>query len=176
MLGSWRSHAAYQSFLIETLYPFWHSDPQRVKQYADLIAKLYVLDLGKFLKIIFSRFSFTGRPSNQQPEIFRSFVAMLELGETRINNWHKRLSSDDVLCAVIGVLPENVPALGTHYHFITRWLKNPEVELIHTPLKKTDNDTRLHIVKKYVERALQGLPFEPQPEILLQEIFAKVNR
>ena len=107
MLGTWRSHADYQALLIKFLSPFWSSEPLRVEQYANLISKLYILDLVKILPLVIPRFSFTGRPSNQQPEIFRSFIAMLELGEPSIAEWHNRLSHDPVLSIIIGIVPND---------------------------------------------------------------------
>jgi len=115
---------------------------------------------------------------------------MLELGETGITKWHNRLSNDPVLSIIIGVIPEveQVPGLGTHYDFITRyWLEDPSIDAdrrksLHKfnrkPSKKVGKDKKLPnrrvgIVKKYVDRALQDMSFESRPEKLFQEIFAE---
>ena len=55
---------------------------------------------------------------------------MSELGEHSITRWVKKLKSDSLLCAMIGVPPDEVPDVGKHYDFINRlWLENPEVEV-----------------------------------------------
>ena len=53
---------------------------------------------------------------------------MSELGEHSITRWVEKLKSDLLLCAMIGVPPDEVPDVGNHYDFINRlWLENPEV-------------------------------------------------
>lgn len=188
MLGTWRSHADYQAFLIQNLYSIFISEPWRLNFYIHAITKLYLLNLDTIKHLIFPCFSLVGRPSNQQPEIFRSFVLMLELGETSITKWLERLSSDPILCIIIGVNPDNVPGLGTHYNFITRyWLEDPEVDKdrrnsLHNfhrkPSKKIGKNKKFSnhregIVEKYVNRALQGMSFDGRPEKLFQQIFAE---
>ncbi|WP_231968888.1 hypothetical protein [Thermoanaerobacterium sp. RBIITD] len=45
MLGAWRSHSDYQSFLVENIRPIYASDKNRVLQFSEALSKLYNLDL-----------------------------------------------------------------------------------------------------------------------------------
>jgi hypothetical protein len=188
MLGTWRPHAEYQSHLIENLLPVYSSDSKRVEQYSQALSKLYILDLDSINSLFEPLFSNTGKPSNQQPEIFRSFVLMSELKVHSIPKWVDKLNAEDILRHMIGVDPEDVPGVGSHYDFIDRlWLENPDVEQkrqdsLHPfkrkprkKLGKNEKQPPRHpgIIQKFVDLALQGKTFESRPELLIQQIFAK---
>jgi hypothetical protein len=189
MLGIWRSHAEYQLFLINNLLQFYINNKITVEFYSKALTKLYILDLDILKALLKPRFSTTGKPSNQQPEIFRSFILMSELHYNSITNWIAFLKANPVLCFAVGVNPSNVPGVGSHYDFINRlWLENSDVEQerqnsLHPfkskPRKKFGNNQKQPprhpgIIKKFVDLALQGKSFESRPERLLQQIFAKV--
>lgn len=189
MLGIWRSHAEYQSSLINNLLPFYISNKSTVEYYSDALTKLYILDLDVLKLLIEPRFSTTGKPSNQQPEIFRSFVLMSELHYHSIPKWIGFLKANPILCYAIGISPNDVPGVGSHYDFIDRlWLENPEVlqnrqDSLHPfkskPRKKLGKNQKQPprhpgIIKKFADLALQGKSFENRPERLLQQIFANV--
>jgi len=129
MLGTWRPHAEYQSYLIENILPIFASDRKRVAYYSDALSKLYILDLDPLKSLFEPVFSNTGKPSNQQPEILRSFILMSELGIHSIPDWVTKLKADALLCYMIGVDPKDVPGVGSHYDFIDRlWMENPDIE------------------------------------------------
>ena len=189
MLGFWRSHAEYQLFLINNIKPFYTSNRPTVEFYCDALTKLYILDLDMLKPLLEPRFSNTGKPSNQQPEIFRSFVLMSELHYTSIPKWIAFLKATPILCYAIGVLPFDVPGVGSHYDFISRlWLENSDIEKkrqnsLHPfkskPLKKLGKNQKQPprhpgIIKKFADLALQGKSFENRPEKLFQLIFGKV--
>ena len=189
MLGIWRSHAEYQLFLINNLLQFYINNKITVEFYSKALTKLYILDLDILKALLKPRFSTTGKPSNQQPEIFRSFILMSELHYNSITNWIAFLKANPVLCFAVGVNPSNVPGVGSHYDFINRlWLENSDVEQerqnsLHPfkskPRKKFGKNQKQPprhpgIIKKFVDLALQGKSFESRPERLLQQIFAKV--
>jgi len=189
MLGIWRSHAEYQSFLINKVLPLYIHDKVNAEFYSHALSKLYILDLDVLKPLLEPCFSATGKPSNQQPEIFRSFVLMSELHYNSISKWVKFLKANVVLCCAIGVSRSDVPGVGSHYDFINRlWLENPEVlqkrqGSLHPfkskPRKKLGKNQKQPprhpgIIKKLVDLALQGKSFENRPERLLQQIFAKV--
>lgn len=90
MLGKWRPHSEYQNYLIENILPIYASDKARVEFYSDALSKLYLLDMDPIKPLFEPVFSNTGKPSNQQPEIFRSFVLMSELKEHSIPEWIKK--------------------------------------------------------------------------------------
>lgn len=129
MLCIWRSHAEYQSFLINNTLSLCISDKLIVDFYFESLSKLYILDLDVLKPLIEPYFSTTGKPSNQQPEIFRSYILMSELHYNSIPKWIAFLKANAVLCYAIGVSPSHVPGVGSHYDFINRlWLENPEVK------------------------------------------------
>ena len=189
MLGTWRSHAEYQSYLIENVLPIYASDRKRVEYYSTALSKLYILDLDTIKPLLEPLFSNTGTPSNQQPEIIRSFILMTELKEHSIPDWVDKLKSDALLCHMVGVSQDDVPGVGSHYDFIDRvWLENPDIEekrrdSLHPfkrkPRKKLGKNQKQPprhpgIIQKFVDLALQGKTFESRPEKLIQQIFAKV--
>ncbi|NPV27267.1 MAG: hypothetical protein HPY81_07470 [Firmicutes bacterium] len=103
------------------------ANKDRLSQYADILTKLYLLDLDRIKPLLDEVYSHTGVPSKLQPEIFRSFVLMSHLGELSISNWVAKLKSDSLLAIMIGVNPDVVPEVGNHYDFIDRLrLANPD--------------------------------------------------
>jgi len=189
MLGYWRPHAEYQEYLINNVLPIYIEDKARVEYYAKALSKLYIMDLDVLKPVLEPYYSHTGKPAKNQPEIFRSFVLMSELGEHSITAWVEKLKGDSLLCAMVGVAPSDVPEVGNHYDFIDRlWLENPEVaknqrDSLHPfrrkPRKKLGKNQKQPprhpgIIQKFVDLALEGKTFESRPEKLLQQILAKV--
>lgn len=189
MLGAWRSHSDYQSFLVENIQPIYASDKNRVLQFSEALSKLYNLDLDVLKLVLEPYYSNTGSPAKNQPEVFRSFVLMSLLKCHSITKWVYMLHHDDLLCYMIGVSPDNIPGVGTHYDLINRlWLEDPDIEKdrqdsLHPfkrkPRKKLAKNQKLPprhpgIIQKFVDLALQGKIFESRPEKLLQQIFADV--
>ncbi|APM40795.1 hypothetical protein [Clostridium kluyveri] len=118
MLAIWRSHAEYQLFLINNLLSLYTQSKTSLNFYSEALSKLYILDLDVIKPLIQPCFSNTGKPSNQQPEIFRSFILMSELGYYSIPKWIAFLRATPILCYAIGVSPDDVPGVGNHYDFI----------------------------------------------------------
>ena len=188
MLGLWRSHSEYQKSLVENLLPIYLADKMRVSQYADILSKLYLLDLDLIKPLLDKVYSHTGAPANFQPEVFRSFVLMSHLGELSISKWVAKLKSDSLLALMIGVAPDKIPEVGNHYDFIDRlWLANPDIQnqdSLHPfrrkPTKKLGKNQKQPprhpgIIQKFVDLALQGKSFEHRPERLIQQIFAEIG-
>jgi len=132
MLGVWRSHAEYQLFLINNLLHFYIDNKINVQFYCKALTKLYILDLDILKALLNPRFSTTGKPLNQQPEIFRSFILMSELHYNSITKWIEFLKANPILCFAIGVNPSNVPGVGSHYDFI-----NPVTLALHNSFSST---------------------------------------
>ncbi len=189
MLGYWRPHTEYQSYLINSVLPTYLAERSRVEYYAKALSKLYILDIDVLKPVLKPTYSHTGKPAKNQPEIFRSFVLMSELNEHSITAWLARLKADPLLCAMVGLPSFEVPDVGNHYDFINRlWLENPEIsktrqDSLHPfrrkPKKKFGKNQKQPprhpgIIKKLVGLALQGKTFDSRPERLLQQIFAKV--
>ncbi|MCT7443328.1 hypothetical protein N5V56_22830, partial [Escherichia coli] len=167
----------------------YKTDPTIVEYYSSSIEKLYNLNLDDIKPLIRETYSLTGKPSNQQPELFRSFILMSDLGFHSLQNWIKHLRAHDILCTIIGVEKSNVPGLGTHYDFISRfWGMSPKAEKsakdsLHSftskPHKKLGKNEKLPpkhpgVIKNLVEQALKGRTVETRPEKLFQQIFAKL--
>lgn len=129
MLGSWRSHSNYQNFLLSNIKEFYKLNPTIVEYYSSSIEKLYNLDLDVIKPLISETYSLTGKPSNQQPELFKSFILMSDLGFHSLSKWVRHLRAHDILCSIVGVSKSDIPGLGTHYDFISRfWGVSPETE------------------------------------------------
>lgn len=186
LIGRWCSHSEYQRALVDRLLPAYQADKQRVAGYFDAIAKLYLLDLDRLKPLLTATYSHTGAPAKHQPEIFRSFILMSELGEPSITKWVARLHSDSLLVTIIGADLAHVPGVGNHYDFITRlWLASPESDQSSLrpfrakPRKKLGKNQKQPprhpgIIQKLVDLALQDISFEHRPERLLQQVFAEV--
>ena len=114
---------------------------------------------------------------------------MSDLGFHGLPKWIKHLRAHDILCTIIGVEKSNVPGLGTHYDFMTRfWGVSPETEkksldslhpFTSKPRKKLGKNEKLPpkhpgVIKNLVEQALKGRSIETRPEKLFQQIFAKL--
>ncbi|APM40803.1 hypothetical protein [Clostridium kluyveri] len=118
MLAIWRSHAEYQLFLINNLLSLYTQSKTSLNFYSEALSKLYILDSDVIKPLIQPCFSNTGNPSNQHPEIFRSFILMSELGYHSIPNWIAFFRATPILCYAIGVSPDDVPDVGSYYDFI----------------------------------------------------------
>lgn len=179
MLGFWRSHAGYQQFVVRNLKT---ADPNTVKEYKSSALKLFILNLDKLKGIISPLYSSTGRPALNQPEIFRSFILMNELG-FKLDNWVPKLKNSFILRTLIGVDEDSVPSVSSHYDLINRLItidENPRVKLKkRKPTKKIGKNKKLpnkhpNIVERLVDKILCGRSFSNRPEKYLQRIFADV--
>lgn len=190
MLGSWRTHSEYQSYLVENILPFYKENSNNVMQYQDALSKLYIIDLDPLKPIPAEYYSNTGAPAGDQPELIRSFILMSECREHSITKWVKKLSHNEILCTMIGLSQSDIHNVGSYYDLINRmWLADPELEhnydkSLHNfkrkPKKKLGKNQKQPprhpaIVKKLVDLALQGKTFESRPELLMQQVFAAIG-
>lgn len=190
MLGYWRTQDEYQSFLIDKITPIFLSEKPLVEQYEKALSKLYSLNLDPLKPIIEGRYSSTGAPADNQPELFRSLILMSELKVHNITKWVKKVRSNSILAYMIGLEPSQTPGVGSYYDLADRvWLENPDVEhespdSLHNynrkPRKKLGKNQKQPprhpgIIQKLVDLALQGACFDSRPESLMQQIFAKVG-
>ena len=190
MLGYWRSHKDYQQFLIEKIAHIYLSDKPIVELYENALSKLYLLDLDPLKTVVADCYSNTGAPALNQPELFRSFILMSELKIHSIPKWVQMLRKNKILAFMIGLEPSQTPGVGFHYDLINRvWHGNPDVEressrslhsFISKPrkkLKKNQKQPPRHsgIIQKLVDLALQRRNFDSRPELLMQQIFARIG-
>ena len=180
MLGFWRSHSDYQQFVISSLRTCDSSES--ILEYKSAISKLFILDLDKLKNIISPLYSSTGRPALHQPEIFRSFILMNDLG-FKLDNWIPKLQNNFVLRTIIGVDKDSIPSVSSHYDFINRLIKideKPRIKLKkRKPSKNIGKNKKLpnkhpDIVARLVDKILCGRSFSQRPERFLQQIFADI--
>ena len=173
MLGVWRSHAEYQAFMLEKLKLEFQRNPKSVERFEKSILKLYILNLDSVKADFAPRFSATGKPSNQQPELFRSFVLMRDQHLGDIDKWVATASASPLFCALVGVEPWNFPGASTHRDFITRlWLadKPDRVKPVTKKPKESYGDQKMPpknpgIIKKLVDKALNGKHSRTSPKL-----------
>ena len=188
MLKSWTSHADYQQFISDAVSSLNDSQRKILISYSDSIAKLTSLNLDPLAAHLAPYYSHTGRPALHQPEIFRSFILMLDCGFTSIDSWVTTLMNDDILAILIGCSADQLPPLGSYYDFIDRlWLRHKSLDKADRkhlyrfpknkrPSKKPGKGKKLpnrhpEIVKKMVSYALEDKELPFHYEQLLQEIF-----
>jgi hypothetical protein len=182
MLGNWRSHAEYQRFLIDALRVERARNHESLVNFETTILKLYKMNLDSVKTYFAERFSVTGRPSNQQPEIFRALVLMSDRKTANIDEWCKTVKATPLFCALVGVKPEDFPGASTIRDFISRlWVEDEPVRekvFIPKPRKKHGKEKKPPknpgIIKELADKALSGSTFDNIPERLFQTIFAKV--
>lgn len=190
MLNQWRSHKEYQSYLLEKILPFFESDKDNVLQYGKSLSKLYILDLDPLLPLLAPYYSLFGAPAKNQPELIRSFILMSELGYQSITEWVVKLLHNEIFCVMIGLTKTEVHKVASYYDIIDRiWRQNPELEYqfnhsLHNfkrkPSKKLGKNKKQPprhpgIIQKFVDLALTGKSFDSRPELLMQQIFAKIG-
>ena len=190
MLGNWRTHGEYQSYLLEKILPLFEYDKKNVLHYKIALSKLYILDLDPLKPLLSGYYSITGTPAKNQPELIRSFILMSELKIHSITKWVEELQANEILCFMIGLSRSEIHNVGSYYDLINRvWLSNPDVEYefehsLHNfkrkPRKKLEKNKKQPprhpgIIQKFVDLALEGKTFESRPELLMQQIFAKIG-
>lgn len=180
LLGFWRPHAEYQQQTASALALVAKNNPFVLYEYEHSISKLYILNLDPLKNIIATLYSSTGRPSTNQPEIFRSLVLMNDLGFA-LDEWIVKLSLNPVLQTACGFTGK-LPGIASYYDFISRIIKIDEKPRYKTKKRKPNKKhgkkkmplKRRGTVQLLVDRILKGRRFNNRPERFLQEIFAKV--
>jgi hypothetical protein len=181
LLGFWRSHADYQQQMASGLSVIARFNPKSLLEYEHSISKLYILNLDTLKPIIAPLYSSTGRPSINQPEIFRSLLLMNDLGFS-LDEWVVKLSNNRVLQVTCGFFCGKIPGIASYHDFMSRIVNLDEKPRVkpkkRKPKKKHGKNKMPHkrkgTVQLLVDRILQGRRFIRRPERLLQEIFAKV--
>lgn len=87
-------------------------------KYKSAIHKLKKLRVDLVSDLLFSLYSFTGRPANDPAIYIRSFILMQHLRYDSITNWCRDVKSDSLLQFLIG--SNRVPNSASHYDFINR--------------------------------------------------------
>jgi len=180
LLVFWEAHADYQRRVATELSAIARFNPGALYEYELSISKVYILNLDLLRPLISPCYSPTGRPSENQAEIFRAFVIMNDLGLSP-EQWVAKVQYNAVLRIACG-FGEKLPGIASYYDFINRIFKLEEKSRYkpkkRKPKKKYGKEKmppkNPGIVLKLVKRILKGRRFNNRPELLLQEIFAKV--
>lgn len=129
MLKHWQTHAEYQQFISDAVSHLNESQRKKLNSYSDSIAKLTALNLDPVRDFMLPFYSHTGRPAQNQPQLLRSFVLLMDLHCLSVDSWVNTLAQDDLLAILIGCSPDSLPPLGSYYDFIDRlWLMDPALE------------------------------------------------
>jgi len=183
MLGYWRKHTDYQHDVEYFLSRYSTFDPKLLNGYHDIMSKLFVLDLDPLKSVIAPLYSSTGRPADWQPEIYRSFIIMNDLGIS-LNDWPTRLKNDPILHILTGFPEGYYPGIASYYNFINRMYPLDEKPVLREkkrkPLKKLGRNTKMPnrhagVTIRIKDRILSGRRFNNRPDAHLQEIFARVH-
>ena len=116
MLGTWRSHADYRNFVLRRLEGYYGDPLSPAHEHFSIIAKLFIFDLDPLKDIIAGRYSNTGRPAVNQPEIMRIFILMQHLKKP-ISKWVGALKSNFLLRTACGLSKSNIPDISSLYAF-----------------------------------------------------------
>jgi len=151
LLGYWRFHEKFQLWLEQKLLSFFPELEQQIRFYSEILEKVYIFNLDNLLLIAMSRHSFTGKLSQNQPEIFRALVAMTHLKEG-ITSFVERVKSHPLLAVICDFEPDVIPGVGIFYDFLNRfWLAYEPHKVLREPRRKKpkrgeklpDEDTNL---------------------------------
>jgi len=180
MLGYWRPHADYQQFVLNQLDQTLRFDPGLIKEYENIISKLWILNTDFFYEAVLPCYATTGRPAIFQPEILRICILMTDL-KSPIHHWLHTLENNFILRTVCGLSYSQIPPIGAYYDFIHRIISIDERPRIagtrRKPKKKLKKGEKLPpkhpgITSKLVKAAKEGRRLNHRPELILQEIFA----
>jgi hypothetical protein len=182
LLGYWRPHNQFQEWLEQMLSSLLPTHEKQILFYADILEKVYILDLDKLLPLVLNCYSFTGRPARHQPEMFRALVVLIHCKE-RITSFVKRLKADPVLAVACGFEPGFTPGVGNFYDLLDRfWLGQEPAKVLRKPETKQDKKLKKGeklpekypgLVAELVEKVLNGYSFPDSPERLLQKILTE---
>lgn len=182
MLGPWRPHDQFQEWLQERLLGLLPQQKNQIEFHADALEKVYILDLDRLKKLILPRYSYTGRPAVNQPEIFRTLVLASHYKES-ISEFVKRLKADDVLAIACGFKPGDIPGVGSFYDLSNRlWLAHAPAKVLRDPYRKKKKKLKANeklppdnpeTVADLVDRVLGGENFVHGPERLLQKVLSE---
>jgi hypothetical protein len=179
LLGYWRTHDDYQLWLKSKLISLVPEHEAEIRFYGSLVEKVYVLNLDPLKEIVAPMYSLIGRPAHNQPELFRALVVMLHCKTQDPTKFVAVLRSSLVLAAICG-FEGQTPGVGTFYDLLARlWLADAPQKAVKVPpskgRKRPKSGDKLKpkhpgIIKKLVDKALQGCVIEKRPERVLQAI------
>ena len=182
MLGEWRKHAEFQRFLVEGVNREFKHNPKAIEHFETALLKMYFMNLDPLFSDFLPLFSPVGKPSNQQPEIFRSFVLMSHFKYAGLEEWLSYAKSSKLVCALAGVTPDTFPGESTHRDFISRLWQQDDSDHLHSakPKPRTKHGKQKlppkhpGIIKKLADKAISGEVFKRIPDRFFQTVFTKI--
>ena len=180
MLGYWRPHTDYQQFVLDQLDLTLRFDPGLLREYENIISKLWILNTDILYEAMLPCYSSTGRPAIFQPEILRICILMTDL-KISIHHWIPTLENNFILRTICGLKRSEIPPIGAYYDFINRIIRLDERSCIkefrRKPRKKLKKGEKLPpkhpgVVARLVKVVKKGRRLNHRPELILQEIFA----
>lgn len=104
MLKHWQTHAEYKQFISDTVSLLNESQRKKLNSYSDSLAKLTALNLDPVRDFMLLFYSSTGRPTQNQSQILRSFVLLMVQHCLSVDSWVNTLAQDDLLASLLAVL------------------------------------------------------------------------
>ena len=187
MLGYFRNHKDYITFVLTELKMLSETRPDQIIEYETAVLKMLILNLDPMLCEISPLYSPAGKPAQLQMEIFRSFVLMKHV-QIPLNSWCDKLKINPVLRTIAGFSENNIPGTSSYYDFINRVVSLKDAPIIKQskskPKQKLKKGEKLppknkNVVAKLVERIISDedkflKQLSRRPERFLQRIFARV--
>ena len=81
MLKHWQSHAEYQHFVSGAISRLNELQRKKLNSFSDSLYKRSAFDLDPVWDFMLPFYSSTGHPALNQPQILRSFILTLKLGQ-----------------------------------------------------------------------------------------------
>lgn len=193
-IKTWQSMSEYQNLVSSVVHKLKRNPTYETTIYKSEIDKMLHINLdpvGEYLRIYYSS---TGRPAQNQAQIFRSFILFTMLfnktpAKQSLTLWVRDvLPSNPLFITLVGCeSANNLPPLGSYYDFINRlWKASKNKYSISNllpagkngkkPKKEIGNDGKLIEDPKYktqdfVDKILSDTPLSDNPEAILQDIF-----
>lgn len=186
MLKTPRKTKEFRAWLYErlsTLFPTFHRE---ITHLANVIDKIYLLELDPALDIIASHYSRTGRPSREPGAMFRALACGTSyLGISSIAKLVARLRASPALATIAGFDPDDIPGVVIFCGFMYRLWGEDKRHLVERKrrTRSTKNKNLAPFVDGPVSRpdkrlsetlakAMMGNSFPPDPDsVILAHIF-----
>src|SRR5579875_2686125 len=121
MLPSIRSHAQYQSFVLEQLRTHYSGGIlMLVAKDWTFIEKFWLVDLSGTASVLSRQYATRGIHATDPADILRSYLLMLQVGCISVTKWVDELRRVPLYAIISGFIPGHTPGVGTFYDFFTR--------------------------------------------------------
>src|SRR5579875_2686124 len=165
MLPSIRSHAQYQSFVLEQLRTHYSGGIlMLVAKDWTFIEKFWLVDLSGTASVLSRQYATRGIHATDPADILRSYLLMLQVGCISVTKWVDELRRVPLYAIISGFIPGHTPGVGTFYDFFTRLWPSTNRHLT-GPLKPKRN-----------KKPVKGKKGEKAPTTTPKKVERLVNR